>query len=802
MSARTRTSRTAGHTPSAPARGQDHTVVLPDQLGSEPSRSLAAAVRSSNDAVIAKGLDGTITAWNDAATALYGYSPEEMLGRNIEVMIPPEALLRERERHAEAAAGAPESGYRCVRLRADGSRLRVVMTLSPVRNESGDVVGVASISRALTSAELWEARMAALMEAAPDGMVFVAPDGRIERANAQLSALFGYDREELVGAGIELLVPEELRAGHAAHRADFLRDPRPRPMGTGLALRGRRRDGSTFPIEVSLAAQQSDGDQTLIAVVRDVSAQQAVEEALRESESRLRQLAENVETVFALRQIEPVAYLYLSPGFRTLTGRDPQQVIADPGLATRMVHPDDRPRVAAELFAHRADDGVRRSEHRIVRPDGTIRWVRTVSSIVPHPDGPPSRVVTATEDITERVQSARALADAEAAARAANAAKNEFLSRMSHELRTPLNAVLGFGQILERRLAGTDNVDAVRHVVRAGRHLLDLINEVLDIARIESGQVSLSPEPVSVAAIADETAVLMQPLAAAADVTLTVAGGPAGCHVLADRQRLRQILLNLLSNAVKYNRRGGTAEVSWTVSAGLTSIQVRDDGPGIPADLQDRIFVPFDRLGAENSGVEGTGVGLTVTRGLVELMHGTLTFSSTPGTPTVFTVTLPASSPLRVPPPKPAEEGAAAPPAGTTDAATVLYIEDNEPNVRVMESILEMRPGWRLIHAALGSLGLELARAHHPDLLLLDLHLPDGSGAEVLQAIRRDPALRDLPVAVLSADASPHQIKRMRAAGAANYLTKPLDLDEILAMLDARAAELRSRRAGADGAGG
>jgi PAS domain S-box-containing protein len=756
---------------------------LADPRDGATDSALASIVRSSSDAVIAKTVNGIVTAWNDGATAVYGHAAHEMLGRSIELTIPPESLAEERERHARVASGASDSGYRCVRLRADGSPIDVVMSMSPVRDQAGRVIGVASISRPLSDQESAGARFASLLEAAPDAMVCIDQTGRITLINAQVTAVFGYAREELIGASLEILVPDEVRDRHPQHRATFLKDPKPRPMGTGLSLRARHKDGSTLPVEVSLAADVDNGDAIVIAAIRDVTEQRATEAALRDNETRLRQLAENVDTVFTMRQISPSKFLYVSPGFYKLTGYDHRALEADPALSANLVHPDDRERVEQSYYAPIQAGLTATSEHRIVRADGEVRWIRARANPVQNPHGSPERIVTITEDITERVHVAEALREAEAMARAANDAKNLFLSRMSHELRTPLNAVLGFGQVLERRLQDTEHIDPVRHVLQAGRHLLNLINEILDIARIEAGELTVSAEPVSVVDIVDESARLMQPLATAADVGLTVVGGRGAEFVLADRQRLRQVLLNLISNAIKYNRPKGSVRISWTSADRAISIAVEDDGPGIPLEVRDRLFTPFDRLGAEATGVEGTGIGLTVSRSLAELMRGTLAFQSEIGRGACFTITLPEShAPVKATTAASLSEGHT--PSANTVTATLLYIEDNEPNVRVMESVLGLREEWRMIHAALGRLGLELAHAHRPDLILLDLHLPDKAGLDVLIALRHDPVTSRIPVVVLSADANATQIRRLTEAGASRYLTKPLVLDEVLATLD------------------
>jgi PAS domain S-box-containing protein len=507
----------------------------------------------------------------------------------------------------------------------------------------------------------------------------------------------------------------------------------------------------------------------------------------RESEIRLRQLAESIDIVFVLLQLEPRQILYISPAAERLLGSDPKRGFAASAMSLDSVHPDDRDGVGLEFAEATRAGRAATSEHRIITYEGETRWARMIATPVPNPDGPPERSVITVEDITDRVLAAEALRDAEVRARSANEAKNEFLSRMSHELRTPLNAVLGFGQLLSRELAGTEHAEAVAHILKGGRHLLDLINDVLDIARIESGEMSVSLEPVPLARLVDETIQLMQPLAADAGVTLVTMDGLTALSVHADRQRLRQILLNLISNAIKYNHVGGHVWVEWNALGGEAFLRLRDDGHGIPAEMMSRLFTPFDRLGAEGSGIEGTGIGLALTQSLTEMMGGSIAADSTLGHGSCFTVTLPVS-PDSATSAEPANDGTvmADPPDATSPVThgTLLYIEDNEPNVRVVEHVLRLRPGWRLIHAALGRLGIELAQGHRPDLVLLDLHLPDLPGRDVLMALKNHPDTCSIPVAILTADAGASQPRHLQRAGADRFLTKPLDVDEVLRLLD------------------
>jgi PAS domain S-box-containing protein len=670
-----------------------------------------------------------------------------------------------------------------------GQRDGVVNSVRPLTHAASRVPRGSSASPTILSVDS-DDRLEALLDAAPDAMVCIEESGRIAMLNHQVTSLFGYDRGELLGAEVEMLLPEAARAQHARHRREFSRHPQMRSMGTGLSLVARRRDGSEFPVEVSLAPYLAGGPGWVVAAIRDVSAQRALEAASRESEARLRQIAESVDLVFLLLQLEPPVYLYVSSGAQRLIGID-SQASADIIESQRMsrVHPDDQDAVERDFQADARAGRPADSEYRLVTDDGEVVWVRALATPVLNPHGPPERTVITLEDITRRILATEALQRAEASARAANDSKNLFLSRMSHELRTPLNAVLGFGQLLSRQLAGTEHAEAVDYVLKGGRHLLDLINDVLDVARIESGEMSLSLETVTLATLVEETLQLMGPLAVAAEVTFEPVTGDPGVRVLADRQRVRQILLNLLSNAIKYNREGGRVWVSWVLYDDAVRLTIRDDGRGIAPELQDRLFRPFDRLGAEGTPVEGAGIGLALTRSLAELMAGSVTVESTANEGASFSVSLPVDPVTGEEEPESGRptirSGAAAGPQPTpTRMATLLYIEDNEPNVHVVEHLLELRPGWRMIHAALGGLGVEIARAHRPDLIFLDLHLPDLPGRDVLLSLKRRDDTRDIPVVILSADASTALPRQLVEAGAELFLTKPLDLEVVLGLLD------------------
>jgi PAS domain S-box-containing protein len=453
-----------------------------------------------------------------------------------------------------------------------------------------------------------------------------------------------------------------------------------------------------------------------------------------------------------------------------------------------MMHPDEQAAADAaldRLFRRELDELV--TQRRIRHADGRWLTLESRARVVLDGDDNATGVVVTTHDATEQIELARALVEARDAAEDANRSKSEFLSRMSHELRTPLNAVLGFAQLLEMDDLAAEQREAVEHILKGARHLLDLINEVLDISRIETGNLALSPEPVRVADVIGDALALVGPLADRAGIALVADTLTwADRWVLADRQRVQQVLLNLLSNAIKYNRPDGTVTAACDEAGpGRLRITVSDTGRGLGDDERARLFVPFDRLGAEQRDIEGTGMGLAVSRHLAEAMGGTLDLTSTPGVGSTFWIELPATEPVDVRVPAPPPEAAARPVApAASEQHTVLYIEDNLANLTLMERLLAQRTDVAVVPAMQGRLGLELARRHRPVLVLLDLHLPDIAGDAVLRELRGDAETADIPVVVISADATPGQERRLLAAGATAYLSKPFDVAVLLDVLD------------------
>ena len=459
-----------------------------------------------------------------------------------------------------------------------------------------------------------------------------------------------------------------------------------------------------------------------VGVHADVSAQIEAQDALRRSELRFSRMTANVPGMvyqMVLHADGTADFPYVSEGCRELFGLEPAEMRPDACTLLDRIHPDDIGGFLSALDESRHSGTAWSWEGRYVAGDGKPdRWLQGAAR--------PERYTNGDTlwdglllDITKRKLAEAAISQAKEDAEKADRAKSEFFSRMSHELRTPLNAILGFGQVLQMQKLPAAQNDRVGHIVTAGRHLLGLINEVLDISRIEAGRVELSLEPVSVAEVADETLSLIKPLAGERGVELHGVGPEHPLHgeyVMADRQRFKQVLLNLLSNAVKYNRQGGTVRVEYAMSMpdGRLRLSVADTGAGIPADKLARLFVAFDRLGAENSDVQGTGLGLALSKRLIEAMGGQIGVDSTAGEGTSFWIELPrAQSQIKSVLGSRADNGAPSPMGTLARTHNVLYIEDNLSNLTLIEHLLADQPEIRLMTAMQGGLGLELARQHH-----------------------------------------------------------------------------------------
>jgi PAS domain S-box-containing protein len=718
---------------------------------------------------------------NDAWLRLLGYGRDEVQGQMLlsELVTPDErqridaCLVRVRDEGRIDALS-------WTMLRKDGVALRVHLSATALREADGTFAG--ALATVCDASPLWDAAQRAdlLLDATPDAVIFVDEAGRIIRANDETLDLFGYARDELVGASVELLVPEALRAGHAGHRASHGSAPRGRRAKTRRPeFTARRRDGSELPVEISLASLPTSDGIVTAAAIRDMTERRRLERETTRLAERFVDTVELDEMPFAL--FDETDRLVLSnAAFRselcgTLEG--PIEGRSWDGTVGRAID--------AGVFVETSPPSLRaRWEGYRAHPDGALdlatsdgrRW-----RIVERPTREGGRALTV-HDRTEDVRTAEELASERSRAEAASLAKSEFLSSMSHELRTPLNSVLGFAQLLLRDTRSTLSEPQHRNVSRilaGGQHLLRLIDDILDLSRIESGVLSLSLEPVRVRPLLDEVRDSMTPAAQRAGVRLTVQCEDDDRAVLADRTRLRQIVLNFVSNAIKYGGAGGHVELACEARSPQLRVTVRDDGPGVPVEDRARLFDSFFR-GVQRAGpIEGTGIGLAICRRLATAMRGRVGFDCASAGGSVFWVELPATALARPERRRAsASSGAFAAPARIGEKI-VVYVEDNAANVELMREMFTSVHDTRLRVATTGADGLALIRQLHPALILMDLNLPDMSGYDVFRQLRASPETSDVPTFAVSASAMKNETERAREAGFARFFPKPFDIDEL-----------------------
>ena len=768
---------------------------------------------------------GALVWWNAAFERTLGYSAKELRGLRLDDLVHPDD--REVRRGAQAVlAENGEAGLTQLRFctrqgqwrwlewttRVDFARQRVYGAARDVTERRRDEVALSDS----------EARLRAIMQYSPS-IIFVKDlDGRYLLVNDEFTRAAGLpvgaaagltavecwpeDTETIAACERQLLedgvsvVSDESRTTVDGTR-DFMvsrfliRDDRGTPFAIGgIASDTTERRGA----EKALAARDRLLDSVIGASPDMIT--------LMDRAGKIHQISEAESALFGHRH-------------EVFTRSD----VFD------FVHPDDFDDVAS-LFIRMVTGAVSHLHLRYRARHAEGHWV-TVDSraqAVLDGEGHFAGAVVVSRDITDKLESEQRLQSSRESAEQASKAKSDFLSRMSHELRTPLNSILGFAQLIQMDDIPGQQADAVDHILRAGRHLLDLIDEVLDIARIESGYLELTLAPVVVAEIVSEALELTNPMAARAEVVIrSLVDQRDGQVVTADRQRLMQVLLNLLSNAVKYNKPGGRVDVTCQQGPrGRLRLAVADTGRGIRPEDFDRLFVPFDRLGLEQTGIEGTGVGLALSQHLCERMGGQLSVESVIDAGSTFVVELPASVPGTAPSdrdggaelaPLPTTTGPAAraltmggaqqtqvavgidggsdasvapgpgpgPVPGPSRTFRVLLVENNLTTLDLVERVLSRRPGTEVLAAMQGGLGVDLAREHVPDMILLDLYLPDMSGDVVLDRLAEDPATADVPVAVIGAEVPAQQVRQLLGRGVMGFLTKPIDVRGLLSLVDA-----------------
>ena len=552
-----------------------------------------------------------------------------------------------------------------------------------------------------------------------------------------------------------------------------------------------RKDGSRFPAVVSVTAL-SDAQNAIIGYLligTDNTARKQVEAEQQKLDQRLR------DQQFYTRSL-------IESNIDALIATDPSGIITDANKQMEALTGCTRDELIGAPFRNyftdpqRAEAAIKLvlSEKKVTDYELTARAMDGKETVVSYNaatfydrDRRLQGVFAAARDVTERKRLDQELESAKSVAEKANLAKSDFLSSMSHELRTPLNAILGFAQLLETGSPPPTATQLLRmqQIIKAGWYLLELINEILDLALIESGKLSLSREPVSLIDVMLECQAMIEPQAQQRGIQLSFLPFDNTWFANADRTRVKQVLINLLSNAIKYNREHGTVVVECTASTPQRiRISIKDSGAGLSTEKLAQLFQPFNRLGQEIGSAEGTGIGLVVTKQLVQLMGGSIGVESTVGAGSEFWIELIRDVTPQLAPGNALPAVLVPPVQGNAALRTLLYVEDNPANLMLVEQIVEGHPHVRMLSARDGHLGIALARAHLPDVILMDINLPGISGIQALKILREDPATARIPVLALSANAMPRDIVRGLEAGFFCYLTKPIKVNEFMEALN------------------
>jgi PAS domain S-box-containing protein len=808
---------------------QDPTAIVPDDTAEARRTGLLlktgalenAILNSATFSIIATDEKGVIQLFNIGAERMLGYLAAEVVDR-----ITPADIHDPQEVVARAAALSVELGetitpgfgalafkasrgiedkYELTYIRKDGTRYPALVSVTALRDSDARIIGFLLIGTDNSARKLVEEKLRFTEESfrlmveslAETALVMLDTEGRVVSWNSGVERIKGYRSEEIIGRHFSVFYsPDEIARGKATQDLEI------------AAVTGRfeeegwrlRKDGSMFWANVQLTAirDQTGKARGFAKMTRDLTArveaaavQKLLDQRLSDQQLYTRSLIES--NTDALITTDPSGSITdVNQQMEALTGCTREQLIGTPFREYFTDPARASEGVELVLRVNKVNDYELTAQSRT----GAETLVSLNATTFYDGNGVLQGVFGAARDVTERKRLDQVLQDknvelerAGAAAEKANQAKSDFLSSMSHELRSPLNAVLGFAQLINSDTPPpTESQKAsVDQILHAGWYLLELINEILDLAQIESGKMALSVEPTSLAEVIAECQAMIEPQAQKRGIRMSFPKFEEPRFVDADRTRLKQVLVNLLSNAIKYNRPNGTVQVDCSESsADQLRVRVRDTGEGLPPSMVMQLFQPFNRLGRENTGEEGTGIGLVTSKRLVELMGGAIGVESTVGQGSAFWFDLRRAGAPQFHPD--AQKVLAAAPAANDSSAplrTLLYVEDNPANLKLVEQLIARRPDMRLLTAIEGHQGVQLARAHQPEVILMDINLPGISGIEALMILRGDPTTAHIPVVALSANAMPRDIERGLQAGFFRYLTKPIRVDEFMDTLDA-----------------
>jgi PAS domain S-box-containing protein len=797
-----------------------------------------AIFNSANFSIIATDAKGVIQLFNVGAERMLGYTAAEVLDKitPADISDPEEVIARARTMSLEfdtpiapgfqalafKASRGIEDIYELTYFRKDGSRFPAVVSVTALRDAQDAIIGYLLIGTDNTARKQAEeallkagALQSAIFNSANFSSIATDAKGVIQIFNVGAERMLGYTAAEVMNkiTPADISDPEEVIARAKTLSLEF--DTPIAPGFQALAFKASRgiediyeltyfrKDGSRFPAVVSVTALRDAQDSIIgyLLIGTDNTARKQVEEERMKLDQRLRDqqfytrslIESNID---AIMTTDPQGIITdVNKQMEALTGCTRDELIGAP-FKNYFTDPD---RAEASIKQALTEGKVTNYELTARSRDGKETVVSYNATTFYDRDRKLQGVFAAARDVTEskrldqvlqernvELQSAKVLAEK------ANLAKSDFLSSMSHELRSPLNAILGFAQLMESESPAPtpSQKESIAQIQQAGWHLLNLINEILDLAKIESGKLSLSLESVSLAEVMLECQGMIEGQAQKRGIKMTFHRFDASCFVHADRTRLKQILVNFLSNAIKYNREWGTVEV--TISAPSQErirVSIEDTGAGLTPEKLGQLFQPFNRLGQEAGGEEGTGIGLVVAKQLIELMGGVIGVESAVGVGSVFWFELMAaadpqlavrSDEARTPVQTPVQ--AQVPTGGRV--RILLYVEDNPANLKLVEQIVARRPDLRLLTAVTGNQGIEIARESHPEVILMDINLPDIGGIEVLGILRKDPATAHIPVVAISANAMPHDIEKGMQAGFFRYLTKPIKVNEFMDTLN------------------